>query len=250
VMPDALARFPDLVQAHDVEILSAAPELRGTVDATRETLTSLAIPKERTRFYSRMRTLRLAHGLTEFLRDYVRAADSGPLSLTLDRLDQADQTDQELAAVLVRRLDPAEITLVLGFGTDPDPESPLGLAVARHARSGSVAAELGALPDDPARRYVESECTDADERLREAYLDLPASERAALHDERADALSGLDGRPSPWAPSPTTSNTAPIPRRPSPLCETGSTTASTSGSTRPRSTSACGGGPSSTGPAT
>jgi tetratricopeptide (TPR) repeat protein len=192
VVPDALARFPELVQAHDVEILSTAPELRGVVDATRETLTSLAVPRERTRFYSRMRTLRLAHGLTEFLRDYVRAADSGPLSLTLDRLDQADQTDQELAAVLVRRLDPAEITLVLGFGADPDPESPLGLAVARYARGGSVAAEIGALPDDPARRYVESECTDADERLREAYLALPADERTALHDERADTLSGLD----------------------------------------------------------
>jgi tetratricopeptide (TPR) repeat protein len=193
VVPDALARFPDLVRAHDIEILTAAPELRAVIDATHETLTSLAVPEERTRFYSRMRTLRLAHGMTEFLRDYVRAAGTGTVSLALERVGEADQTDQELVSVLVRRLDPAEITLVLGFSADPDPESTLGRAVARYARRDVIAtaAVLSTLPAEPARRYVESECTAADRRLGDAYSALPAAERAALHDERAEELAAL-----------------------------------------------------------
>jgi tetratricopeptide (TPR) repeat protein len=193
VVPDALARFPELVRAHDVEILTAAPELRAVVDATHETLTSLAVPEERTRFYSRLRTLRLAHGMTEFLRDYVRAAGTGAVSIVLERVDDADQTDRELVSVLVRRLDPAEITLVLGFRADPDPESPLGRALARHARRDEIAtaAVLPHLPAEPARHYVGTECTAVDPRLREAYRSLPADERAALHDERAGQLAAL-----------------------------------------------------------
>jgi hypothetical protein len=85
---------------------------------------SLAVPAERTRFYSRLRTLRIAHGLTEFLRDYAAAAGGQPRSLVIDHVDEADQTDKELVSVLLRRLDPAPLTLVIGTsgrpGSDPD----------------------------------------------------------------------------------------------------------------------------------
>lgn len=202
--PAAMRDFPALVAAHDIEILSAAPELRGTVHATHETLTSLAVPKERTRFYSRMRTLRLAHGMTEFVRDYVRNSGGGPASLVIDRIDQADPTDQELVSVLVRRLDPAELTLILGVGADPDPAEPLGAALAKyaHARLRTTSAQAdpalaAATAAELARRYVESECTEADqagELMRKAYESLPDGERAALHDERADALEALGER--------------------------------------------------------
>jgi tetratricopeptide (TPR) repeat protein len=171
-------RCPELVEAHNIEILTAAPELRGVVDATHETLTSLAIPEERTRFYSRLRTLRLAHGLTEFLRDYVRAV-GGSFGLTLIHLDEADPTDQEFAAVLKRRLDPAELELVLAPGAGPDTSST--------DTDTDASAQL-------ARRYVESECIDTDQRLREAYQALPLTTRAALHDERAEALAALADR--------------------------------------------------------
>src|SRR5882757_6403224 len=52
LVPDALDMMPDLVAEHDIELLTAAPELRAIVPASRETLTSLAIPAERTRNYA------------------------------------------------------------------------------------------------------------------------------------------------------------------------------------------------------
>ena len=94
-----------MVAAHEIELRCVTPELRDRIPATRETLTSLAVPAERTRFYSRLRTLRIAHGLTEFLRDYA-AAIGEPRSIVIDHLDDADQTDQELVSVLLRRIDP------------------------------------------------------------------------------------------------------------------------------------------------
>lgn len=214
IVPDALQRCPDLVAAHGIEILTVAPELRGTVPATHETLTSLAVPAERTRFYSRMRTLRLAHGMTEFLRDYVLSSGRGPVSLVVDRLDQADPTDQELISVLVRRLDPALVTLVLGVGEELDPDLPLAAALPRHTRlheasragqagkGGQAAEPVAGSGDDAyhlARRYVAGECTavgaDA-EPLRAAYESLDATQRAKLHDERAEQLAALGEKSS------------------------------------------------------
>src|SRR4029079_7725186 len=84
----ALAPVPELLARHDVEVLTVAPELRGKVTCTRETLTSMAPPEERTRFYPPARTQRIAHGLTELLRDFVGA---GPRrALVIERADEAD----------------------------------------------------------------------------------------------------------------------------------------------------------------
>ena len=136
---DALERFPALVAAHEIELRCVTPELRDRIPATRETLTSLAVPAERTRFYSRLRTLRIAHGLSEFLRDYA-AAIGEPRSLVIDHVDHADQTDRELVSVLLRRLDPAVLTLVIGGGGAPGARTgrrasgdPLHAALTRYA---------------------------------------------------------------------------------------------------------------------
>src|ERR1700722_11325573 len=141
IAADAVQRFPALVAAHEIELLCVAPELRDLIPATHETLTSLAVPEERTRFYSRLRTLRIAHGLTEFLRDYATAIGE-PRSLVVDEVDSADQTDTELVSVLLRRLDPALLTLVVGTSDaagqlGPAAEriaDPLSVALARYAR--------------------------------------------------------------------------------------------------------------------
>lgn len=199
LVPDALARNPELVRAHELEILSVAPELGKLVEATRETLTSLAVPAERTRFYSRLRTLRLAHGLTEFLRDYARTL-GGPLSLVIDRIDQADQTDRELVSVLLRRIDPAELTIVVGTGETAAADTPLGKALARYAREVPCrAADMDTDVDnddlDLARRYVADECTNPHSSPRSAYERLPQLVRATLHDERAAELEAR-GEPS------------------------------------------------------
>ena len=156
---DAIERFPALAAAHEIELRCVTPELRDRIPATRETLTSLAVPAERTRFYSRLRTLRIAHGLTEFLRDYA-AAIGEPGSIVIDHVDDADQTDQELVSVLLRRIDPALLTLVIGTsgarpgGLEPaaersgeTPHETLYGALERHARrldAGALAAPSSA----------------------------------------------------------------------------------------------------------
>jgi tetratricopeptide (TPR) repeat protein len=192
LVPDALVTMPELVYAHDVEVLSAAPELREVVPTSRETLTSLAVPVERTRFYSRMRTLRIAHGLTEFFRDYLPA--DRPRSLLVENVEYADPTDAELLSVLLRRIDPELLTLVICTGAGQLPEDSLATALTAYAEP------LHTVPStvhnqvtdvDPAilaAAYVATDCTRDDPRLLAGYQALPLVARAALHDQRAVEL--------------------------------------------------------------
>src|SRR5690349_21625384 len=55
LVPEMLTRDPDLVRRYDIELLSAAPDLAAILPSSRETLTSMAIPAERTRFYALLR---------------------------------------------------------------------------------------------------------------------------------------------------------------------------------------------------
>jgi len=204
VAADALERLPALVAAHEIEILCVAPELRERIPATRETLTSLAIPEERTRFYSRLRTLRIAHGLTEFLRDYVTALGE-PRSIVVDQVESADQTDRELISVLLRRLDPGLLTLVVGTDDAAGQRGPaagrladpLSAALARYAQRYDAGAPVPPpAANDPAEDlrqlatdYVSSDCISDAPGLEAAYLRLPSAERGVLHDARAGQLA-------------------------------------------------------------
>lgn len=189
VAPDALAKWPDLLRRHDIELLTVAPELRDVMVASRETLTSLAVPEERTRFYSRLRTLRLAHGLTEFLRDHLVKSADGPRSLVVYHLDDADPTDAELVSVLLRRLDPALLTLVVCTGTGSVAD-PLGAALTAHtspvAGRPEPAGPLSGRTAELAAAHVASDCTD--ECTAMAYASLSTAERTRLHDARAEEL--------------------------------------------------------------
>jgi tetratricopeptide (TPR) repeat protein len=220
VAADAMERSPALVAAHEIELLCVAPELRDLIPATHETLTSLAAPKERTRFYSRLRTLRIAHGLTEFLRDYVTAIGE-PRSIVVDHVDGADQTDSEFVSVLLRRLDPDLITLVVGTSGaagQPEPTAerladPLSVALARYAQrhdataastatsTATATATAAAIVPPPAAvgpaenlrqlaaAYVAGDCIRGAPGLEAAYLRLPSAERRGLHDARAVQLA-------------------------------------------------------------
>jgi tetratricopeptide (TPR) repeat protein len=207
---DALERFPALVAAHEIELRCVTPELRDRIPATRETLTSLAVPAERTRFYSRLRTLRIAHGLTEFLRDYAGAIGE-PRSIVIDHVDDADQTDQELVSVLLRRIDPGLLTLVIATSGAVGPSQPaagvyrgsLYGALERHSQridagapvAPSSPSGLAAEDADPAEgvhrlaaAYVSGDCISDRPELETAYLRLGPAERSRLHDARAAEL--------------------------------------------------------------
>ncbi|MDQ1744740.1 MAG: hypothetical protein QOE23_3079, partial [Pseudonocardiales bacterium] len=225
LVPRAIQRRPELVARHEIEILTAAPALRSIVPATLDTLTSLAVPDERTRFYSGMRTLRLAHGLTEFVRDCLRDCGEGaPRSVFFDDVQHADRTDQEFLAVLLRRIDPALLTVVVGTGTDFGAGEPVVApsaagAAGRSATGGlaesllrfcdrieSIAVPVAAdgRPDDRelARAFVDTDCTSDDPDAVAAYHRIPDEERRALHDERAGRLDDSSDPALAWGAIP------------------------------------------------
>ena len=201
LVPQALDAYPELVEQHELEILTVAPELRGVVPSARGTLTSMAIPKERTRFYSRNRTARLSHGLAELIRD-IAARAGGQRHLAIENLQDADPTDSEFVAILLRRLDPRLITVVIGTA------APLGAGLAdtagleaaleayarrhpvsppRSARQAASGQERGQALD-LAVAYVASDCTASRPALRAAYDQLDDDRRRQLHDARAAEL--------------------------------------------------------------
>ncbi|MFB6890454.1 tetratricopeptide repeat protein [Kitasatospora sp. NPDC056327] len=223
LVPEAARRWPELVAAHEVELLTVAPELRERVPAARETLTSLAVPQERTRFYSRWRTLRIAHGVQEFLAEVLVRRAEGPRSLVVEDLDHADPTDLEFLSVLLRRTDPALLTVVAGGSAallEPLPVdraveagTPLGenlpevlagccalvTAPAAPVAGAGDAAEAGAGdgvgPAGAAARFVAGDGVDDDPAVLAAYRALPDRERRELHDRRAAELAEL-GEPT------------------------------------------------------
>lgn len=189
VVPEAWRRRPEVVDRHQIELLSVAPELAATVDATRQTLTSLAVPHERTRFYSRLRTQRISHGLVEFLARHL--ADDGGCTLVVHSAEAADHTDAEFLAIMLRRMDPELLTVVVVSVGDDVPD-PLGAALREHAVRTDVVPRAEAPDGDDhalATRYVESDGTLALPHVVAAYDRLPADVRAGLHDRRADELA-------------------------------------------------------------
>ncbi len=209
IVPTAARHWPDLVAEHQIEILSIAPELQATVEATQETLTSLAVAAERTRFYSGLRTLRFAHGVVEFLAAYLqRSGDEGG-ALVIDDIQEADYTDQEVLAVLLRRIDASLLTIVLAgtpafgtitpaelakFGASHPPFGKLDVALSRWCQPitapDAVASPLStADPGELGRIFVESDGTDDRPAVAAGYQAMSPGARAALHDARADSLA-------------------------------------------------------------
>ncbi|MEO3887620.1 tetratricopeptide repeat protein [Nonomuraea sp. B5E05] len=116
LVPAALARHPELVAAHDIEIRTAGPKLRDVVPARRLSLADDLPRAQRILIPAARRSLRIANGLAEFVRDHLDHA--GPLAVTVANLDAADHTDAELVAVLRRRLDPGLLRI------DEGPQAP------------------------------------------------------------------------------------------------------------------------------
>ncbi len=188
--PDVLTRRPELAVRHDIELLSVAPELRDVLSNSRQTLTSMALPAERTRFYARLRTFRTAHGLVEFFRDGV---PDGQWTIVVEDLDQAEFTDQEFFTAALRRWDPSRLTLVLGLASDESLDPGLADAIARFTVRTEVTVSTDEhAPNPSGRQYVQSDGTTDDPAVRRAYLAEPDDVRARWHDERAAELAGLD----------------------------------------------------------
>jgi tetratricopeptide (TPR) repeat protein len=195
VIPALIDAHDELVQRHDVEILTAAPELDGRVVNRRATLTSMASPDERTRFYPMAHTRRVAHGLCELLLAWAQISDERPI-LFLDRLDAADATDLEFVEIMLRRSDPRVLTLIVGTRTVARLAPTLEEALRRYCRfvpapvprPRRAGQEKKRTTRQLARAYVDSDCTSEDDAERAAYLSLTDEARAVLHDRRAEKL--------------------------------------------------------------
>lgn len=209
IADDALARCPEIIARHDTEILTAATELRSRITASRESLTSAAAPEERTRFYPGAHTQRVAHGLVEFLAEYARARYPEGWTIVVDHADQADPTDAQFLATLVRRVDPSTLTVILAGAAATLAEPEYSAMCSLHTtvvESGSNAAssrmDAHAGDSEPtattaanAVRFVRGDGTVDEPQLLAAYLALDPTERTALHDQRAAELEAT-GEPS------------------------------------------------------
>lgn len=191
VVPELLDQATDLIEPRRIEIIALAPELALRVPAPPWTLTEHAEGIERTRYYGAGRTRRLAHGITELLIDWARACHPGGVVVEFRDLGQADPTDLELLGILLRRCDPALLTILVHGGVEID-NLDIAQSIAAHARTAA------ARPDTPrsyppgtdlAQVFIDSDGTDADPSVRQAYAALPAEERARRHTARADELS-------------------------------------------------------------
>ena len=193
VVPELLECNAEFVAARAIEIVALAPELTSLVPRPPQTLTELATPRERTRYYPADRTLRLAHGVAELLMDWARTRHPGGVVITFRELDDADSTDRELVGVLLRRCDPRLLTVVAE--ADGAADNALGQALSSYARP--VARRPHAEPElspgtDLADLFIDSDGTSKDPAVHRAYAGLQPGERARRHTARADHLAALD----------------------------------------------------------
>lgn len=187
LVPRIWERDKELVARHAIEILATAPELEPVIGPAPETLTSMAPPEERTRWYSHYRTRRIAHGIVDFLAG---CAAAGPLTLCFESVDHADPTDLEFLTLALRRLDPVRVRLVICCR---DPVPALAGQLTAFCERHFVADSGDDLPSSPApagdaAAFVASDCTSDVPGEHQAYLSLSSQERARLHDRRAEEL--------------------------------------------------------------
>ncbi|WP_406313776.1 tetratricopeptide repeat protein [Streptosporangium sp. NBC_01639] len=138
---------PELLSRYDLELRAMAPDLHGLVPVRRQSVADHLPRAERILVHAPRRTLRLSNGFAEFLREHLTA--TGPRTLVVETVHEADPTDRELLAVLRRRIDPELLTVVTGEQAVPDesltPEEHDALADELE-REGTIGARLGAIP--------------------------------------------------------------------------------------------------------
>ncbi|WP_436757471.1 tetratricopeptide repeat protein [Streptosporangium sp. V21-05] len=198
------AARPELVARYDIELRAVAPDLRDLIPARRRSVAASLPGAERILVHAPRRTLRLANGLAEFVREHL--SETGPRVLVVENADLADPTDLELLTVLRRRVPGELLTVVTRERTAP--EEPPGAErhdAERHdaladelEREATVGARLGAIPYHRERGGDPSSAVAAflfavqwclDEGYHDAVVDLG---------ERALPLTGPEDDPATW----------------------------------------------------
>lgn len=197
IVPQLLERDGALVASRAIEIDAVAPELTPLVPKPPQTLTSLAAPQERTRFYPAVRAQRIAHGIAELLMDWARITHPGGAAIAFQGLTDADPTDRQLVSILLRRSDPETLTVIVepGGRCDDELRSTLISHTQRAASRTQGLKTPAASEDELAQLFIDGECASPDPTLRDAYAALSDAERARRHSDRARRLAEL-GEPT------------------------------------------------------
>lgn len=143
LVPEVVGRRPHCADPWAIEIVAIAPDLAGLLDPAPETLASVAVPEERTRIYPALRTRRIAHGVIDLLRFCAGPELLGSVTLSFTHVHEADPTDQEFLALLVRRRGHGSIRTIV----QAEPEhllAELTTALGEHARVDASSASAGA----------------------------------------------------------------------------------------------------------
>ncbi|MFI9650628.1 tetratricopeptide repeat protein [Streptomyces sp. NPDC052040] len=195
VLSEAHRRWPELVEAHRVELLYGMPELAHLIGPPPRTLADDAPYEERTRYYGSGMIRCMSQGIVTFLLEYAARthADSGAaLELAFEEVHAAEATTQELLALLVRRANPDVLRVVVSGTGDALPEELEAALTATAATLPAPTADPGPeplrSPLEWAAAYVDGDCTDDDPRALAGYRDADRQEVARLHDRRADSL--------------------------------------------------------------
>lgn len=202
VLPDAVKRWPDLVEQHRVEILYGMPELEDLIGPAPRTLASEAPFMERTRFYGSSMIRCMSQGVVSFLIEYAQAlhaAGSGAVMpvLVFDEIEAAEPTTQEFVALLMRRADPGLLRVIAAGAGGPLPAE-LEAVLAVHAVTVTAEPVVGfaatTTPSTPvgdtelAAAYVAGDGTSEDPDEIRAYQQADPALVAELHDRRAEEL--------------------------------------------------------------
>jgi tetratricopeptide (TPR) repeat protein len=201
ILPEALERWPALIEQHRFELLYGIPELAEVIGPAPRTLASDAPFRQRTRFFSSDLVRCMSQGIVTFLIAHAeRAKRAGrPVpALVFEEIHAAEPTTQEFIALLMRRCDPAALRLVIS-GAAGAPALPAELAA-----EITAAADRIVCPSAPRRRgrrsqdklvaaYVAAHGTSDDPEEIAAYDQSEPALRAGLHDEQAELLEPAAG---------------------------------------------------------
>ncbi|MFE7413773.1 tetratricopeptide repeat protein [Streptomyces laurentii] len=225
IAPEILRARPELADRHYIELQQSTHELTPLVPPLVRGIQEQSSAGEISRYPARLHSLRVAHGLVEFLLAALPDATDAPRTLIVTNVEHADVTDQEFLAVALRRIPAELLTIVVCSGPEPLREPPgeasvsLPDALATYAASVTGPAEPKTRPEadpesetrpeaeskgdaapsgmaeDPeearsaARAFVDGDCVDDEPGPAAAYAALTPAERAALHDRRAGELA-------------------------------------------------------------
>ncbi len=194
----SISLLEDLFHRQQLTLLLVCPELANSRWVSPEVRRWLTLSGEGN---PSSRTLRLAHGLTDFILDCAAHLSSlAPLVLSIDNVDFADPLDQEFLAVLLRRAHPDQLKVKIRTSSDRLHDQLQSVVQKFVTVKYPLSAQSDFLLTENipaieqlrlAKEYVWSDCTSNSRSLKSSYAAMPDDDRRVLHQERLAALQAF-----------------------------------------------------------